>query len=211
MTAPSLERRALLAGMAFAPLALAAPLAAAAEWKKTPGMDAMTCLRTRRSVRSFRDMPVAPELVREMLAAGMSAPSAGNGQPWQFVVIEDRAQREKIAGMHAYIGFAAAAGLSVLVCCDLSRAKYGGDRNGGYWIQDLSNCSQNILLAAHALGLGGVWTGVFPVEERMKSVSGICKLPENIIPFSLLVIGHPEKTPEPADRYEPARIHKNVW
>ncbi len=199
-------------GMAAGALALASPPAlAAVEWKKTPGMDAMTCLRTRRSVRNFKDEPVPPDLIGEMLAAGMSAPSAGNQQPWQFVLIEDRARREKVSRMHGNIGFAAKAGLCVLVCGDLSKDKYGGDKSGGYWIQDLSNCSQNILLAAHALGLGGVWTGVYPKEERMKPVRELCKLPENIIPFSLLVIGRPENTPEPTDRFDPARIHKEVW
>lgn len=198
-------------GMALTPLAFAAPAWAAATWKKTPDMDAVTCLRTRRSVRKFTGEAIAPDLIREMIAAGTSAPSAGNQQPWQFVVIDDAEKKTAISKAYNGVAFAGSASACILVCFDPSKDKFKDGPGGGYWVQDLAACSQNILLAAHALGFGGVWTGVFPREDRAKALREIAKLPPEIIPFSLLVIGRPAERPEPADRFEESRIHKNNW
>lgn len=219
MSANSLEnRRLVLTGLLAVPVGLAltgAPARAAGPGTAPPTASeagqsgsnaALNCLMTRRSVRSFMDAPVSGELVRRVLAAGMQAPSAGNERPWQFVVVTDKARLASLAQVHAYVHFAAKAPLGIVVCADLSKA-----RLKGYWPLDMSNCTMNILLAAHALGLGAVWTGVYPEEERISKVAEICATPEGIVPFALVVLGHPAQSPSPQDRFEAARVHDNKW
>jgi nitroreductase len=169
-------------------------------------MDALEAIRTRRSVRKYRDQPVPEELVQKLLAAAMNAPSARNGQPWQFVVIDDGRMLADVAEINPNAQMARSAPLGILVCGDLSLEK-----SQGYWIVDCSAAVENILLAAHALGLGACWTGVFPREERMKGLRQLVKLPENVIAHSLVIVGYPAEQPPPLERFRPERIHRNGW
>ena len=175
-------------------------------WWKPTKMDAMTAIRTRRSVRAFTGEDVTDEQVKEMLGAAMSAPSAGNEQPWAFVVVRDREILNKVPSINKFAGFIQKAALAIMVCGDLTL-----DAHHGYWIEDVSAASQNLLLAAHALGLGAVWTGVHPAEDREKGYRQLLGLPDNIVPLSFIIIGHPAKTPAPENRYQEARIHLNRW
>ena len=175
-------------------------------WKATPAMDAMTAIRTRRSVRSYTSEGVGDDLVDEILGAAMSAPSAGNEQPWEFVVIRDRQLLAQAGKINKYAGFAKSAPVAILVCGDLNRDKYGG-----YWIEDVSAAMQNMLLAAHALGLGAVWTGIYPLEDRVAGFRKLVGAPENIVPMGLAVIGRPKETPAPVDRFQRELVHLNGW
>ena len=163
-------------------------------------------LMTRRSIRKYRDTPVSEEAVEKILRAAMAAPSAGNEQPWHFVVIRDRDTMVRIAEVHPHAQMLKEAPLCIAVLADLALARYEG-----CWVQDTSAATQNILLAAHALGLGAVWLGVHPVEGRERDVGEILRLPDGVECLSLLAIGHPDERPAPADRYEPDRIHYERW
>ena len=169
-------------------------------------MDALEALNTRRSIRAFTPRPVSLEIVRELVRAAMHAPSAGNEQPWHFVILTDRELLDKIPDFHPYAGMLAEAPVAVLVCGDPRQEKHPG-----MWVQDCAAATQNLLLAAHAKGLGAVWVGVHPREDRIEPLRRLMALPEVVIPFALIPIGHPAETPESEDRYRPELIHLNKW
>lgn len=175
-------------------------------WIPTPQMDAMTAIRTRRSVRSYTDQDVTEAQVKELLGAAMSAPSAGNEQPWEFVVIRDKETLGKVGGLNRFAVYAKNAPVSILVCGNLERDKYGG-----YWPEDVSAATQNILLAAHAMGLGAVWTGIYPMEDRIAGFRELVRAPQNVVPMALVVIGYPQSMPEPVDRFQIERVHQELW
>ena len=175
-------------------------------WKPTPQMDAMTAIRTRRSVRSFTNEDVTDAEVKELLGAAMSAPSAGNEQPWEFVVIRDKQLLGEVGKFSKYAGYAKKAPVCVLVCGNLDYDKYDG-----FWVQDVSAATQNILLAAHAMGLGAVWTGAYPEKERVNGFRKLLGIPSKIVPLSLVVIGHPKKQPSPVQRFKDDRVHYDGW
>ena len=169
-------------------------------------MEIMEALRTRRSIRKFEDRPVPEETVRQVLDMAMMAPSAGNAQPWQFVVVDDRALLNRVADIHPYVKMAPHAPLGVLVCGDLSKEKYAG-----YWVQDCSAAMQNLLLAAHGLGLGAVWTAIHPMEDRVAAYTKLFNLPEHIIPLGFAPLGWPAQAPKSRSRYLEDRIHHNTY
>ncbi len=169
-------------------------------------MDTLEAIHSRRSIRRYEDRPVPEELVRKLLAAASSAPSARNQQPWQFVVIDDRQMLGEIAEVNPNAQMARRALLAILVCGDL-----GLETSPGYWVVDCAAAVENMLLAAHALGLGAVWTGVYPRQERMDGLRQIARLPEGIMPHSLVVLGYPAEHPVPQDRFRPERVHRNGW
>jgi len=168
-------------------------------------MDTMEAILTRRSIRKYTKQPVSDEVLKELLEAAMCAPSGGNRQPWCFVVINDRKVMNEIPKYHAYSQMLREAAVAILVCCesDLQLGELG--------VQDCSAATQNILLAAHAKGLGAVWLGVYPVEAMVTATKKLLNLPEHIIPISLISIGYPaEQKPQP-DRYRADRVHYNQW
>jgi len=163
-------------------------------------------LLSRRSVRSYTDEPVADEAVQKLLAAAMSAPSAGNQQPWHFIVIRERETLGQVPAIHPHAQMVPQAQAAIVVCADEALEKHKG-----YWVQDCSAATQNLLLAAHFQALGAVWVGIYPREERVVSFRKLLSIPENIIPFALVAIGHPNETKAPAERYNPSRIHYGRW
>lgn len=169
-------------------------------------MDALEAIFTRRSIRKYLDQSVPENLVERLLAAAMQAPSARNQQPWQFVVIDDREILAKVPGFMPNAAMASQAPLGILVCGDLSLEK-----SEGYWVVDCAAAVENILLAAHALGLGAVWTGVYPREARMEGLRQLVGLPKNVMAHSLVVLGFPDEEVMPADRYRAERVRKNRW
>ncbi|MEF2229683.1 MAG: nitroreductase family protein [Pseudodesulfovibrio sp.] len=169
-------------------------------------MELKQAIMTRRSIRKFEDRPVPEPMVREILEAAMMAPSAGNAQPWRFVVVDDRALLDAAAATLPYAKMAAHAPLAIAVCGDLSLEKHPG-----YWVQDCSAAMQNLLLAAHGLGLGAVWTGLYPVEDRAAFVRKLLKLPETVIPLGLAVLGWPAQHPESQSRFRQDRVHRNTF
>jgi nitroreductase len=169
-------------------------------------MDALEAILTRRSIRKYQDRPVPEEVCRRLLAAAMQAPSARNAQPWQFVLIDDRELLAEIPRINPNAQMAGRAPLAILVCGDLSLEK-----SPGYWVVDCAAAAQNLLLAAHALGLGAVWTGVYPREQRSEGLRRLLDLPENVMPHSLIVLGYPAEQPRSQERYRPERVHQNRW
>jgi len=169
-------------------------------------MDALEAIHTRRSIRAYLDQPLPEELIQKLLAAAMQAPSALNQQPWQFVVIDDRAILAKIPPFMPNAAMAGRATLAILVCGDLSL-----EESEGYWVVDCAAAVENMLLAAHALGLGAVWCGVYPREPRMEGLRRLIGLPKNVIAHSLVVLGYAAEQVPAEDRYRPERVHHNRW
>ena len=169
-------------------------------------MDALDAIHTRRSIRKYEDKPVPEELVQKVLAAAMSAPSANNTQPWHFVVITDRKLLGEVPKINRYAAMAEHAPLAILVCGDVTLKQVPG-----YWVVDCSAAVENLLLAAHALGLGAVWTGIYPRQERMDGFRRLLSLPENVAAHSLIVLGYPAETRPREDRYREERVHQEGW
>ena len=170
-------------------------------------METLEAILTRRSIREYTPQAVPDELVQELLAAAMQAPSAGNQQPWHFILVNERKQLDALAGVLPYGKNLQVAPLGVAVCADLELEKYPG-----YWVQDCSAATQNLLLAAHAQGLGAVWLGIYPVEERVAGVKQILRLPGQVVPLCIVALGYPATKPEPpASRYDETRLHYNRW
>jgi len=169
-------------------------------------MDTLKAILSRRSIRSFTSEPISPELTESLLRAAMAAPSAGNAQPWHFIVVEDRAILDQIAETHPYAKMAKEAPLAVVVCGDTSLERYKG-----FWVQDCSAAVENLLLAAHASGLGAVWCGVHPNEAIEPNIRKLFGVPAEAIPLALIVLGHPNETKPPAERFDPSRLHRDHW
>ncbi len=169
-------------------------------------MDTLEAIHTRRSVREYQDRPVPETVLNQLLDAAMAAPSARNQQPWEFIVITDREILDQISNINPNAQMAAQAPLAILVCGNLNI-----EIAPGYWVLDCAAAVQNLLLCAHALGLGAVWTGTYPNEDRMDGYTTLLGLPEHVIPHTLVVVGYPSHLPEPQDRFNPGRIHRNGW
>ncbi|MCU0846815.1 MAG: nitroreductase family protein [Spirochaetes bacterium] len=166
----------------------------------------MEAIYIRRSIRKYSPGPVSEEDLGEIIRAGMNAPSAGNEQPWHFVVIDRRDILDRIPEVHPYSGMIREAPVAVLVCCDLDRV-----RHEGFWIQDCSAATENMLLEIADRGLGSVWLGVYPREDRVRGLRKIFSLPENIVPFSLLPIGLPGEKKDRKNEFHGEMIHRNSW
>jgi nitroreductase len=170
-------------------------------------MNTLEAIHTRRSIRKYTDQPISEDVVDKIIAAGMSAPSAGNQQPWQFVVIDDKKLLAKIASINQWATMAKEAPLGIIVCGDLSLEKHKG-----FWVQDCSACIQNMLLASHELGLGAVWTAAYPIQEKIDGLKGVAKIEsKDIIPLAFIVIGYPGQKLPGVDRFKKERIHHNKW
>lgn len=169
-------------------------------------MDAMEAILTRRSIRAYTHEPVSEANVEAMLKAAMAAPSAGNQQPWQFIVIDDRATLDAIPAFHPYSTMLKQAPLAIVPCGESKTAQMPQ-----YWSQDCSAATENLLLAAHALGLGAVWLGIHPEADRVAKTRELLGLPREITPLCVIAIGHPAEDKDPADRYDEARVHRNRW
>ena len=169
-------------------------------------METLDAIFTRRSVRDFTHDPVSLEDVEQLLRAGMQAPSAGNEQPWHFIVIDDPEILHAVPEFHPYSMMLLDAPLAIQVCSDRKLEKKRSS-----WIQDCAAATQNILLAAHALGLGAVWLGIFPNAERVSGMQKLLDIPKDIRPFALVAIWHPAIMQEPVDRFDQSRIHHNQW
>ena len=172
-------------------------------------VDAMEVIMTRTSVRSYTDRPVSDAQVEQMLRAAMAAPSARNMQPWSFVVINDAQVKQSLTDSLPYATMLSGSPMAIAVCGDLSKALPGAAQE--YWVQDVSAAVENLLLAAHALGLGAVWTGVYPIQERVDAVSGALGLPKDVVPLAVIPIGYPAGEQMPKDKWKPEHIHYNGW
>lgn len=159
------------------------------------------------SVRKYTGVPVTDDQVSAILHAAMSAPTAVNRQPWEFIVIDDPKILMSLADALPYAKMTAEAPMAIVVCGNRERFLDGEDNV--LWEQDLSAATENILLAAHAIGLGGVWTCIYPHEERINPVREILNIPGEMIPFNLIPIGHPGREHIPMNKWHPERVHQN--
>ena len=166
-------------------------------------------IMTRTSIRSFTDRAVSADTIEMLLRAGMAAPTAVNLQPWHFVAVNDRAKLNELGGNGRQSKMLQESTLAIVVCGDMNKAMEGPGQ--AFWVQDCSAATENILLAAHALGLGAVWTGCYPIEERMANVSQVLKLPENLIPLCVIVMGYPNEQPAPKDKWKPENVTYNEF
>lgn len=160
----------------------------------------------RRSIRKYTGEPVTDSDVQDLLKAAMSAPSAGDERPWHFVVLTDHQLIDKIPEFHPYSGFIKEAPVVILVCGDETLEKYKD-----HWVLDCAAATENILIAATEMKLGACWLGIYPVQERIEGMRKLLGIPEHVIPFSLVALGHSAEEKEPCDRYMPERVHKERW
>lgn len=175
-------------------------------------MNMIDAITTRRSVRQFTSQPVSDGDLHTILSAGMSGPSAVNARPWSFLVVRDR---ETLCKMADGNGSAAqplrGAALGILVLGDMTRAL---ERAPEYWVIDGSIAAQNMILAAHGLGIGSVWLGTWPQEEKIAAQRRLFDLPESAVPHSIIAFGYPEESQKelPArGGYEDGRVHLERW
>ena len=184
--------------MIFCLMAMMGVMTASAQ-QKVENRDAQVAINnimTRTSIRQYTNEPVSKADIETMLRAGMAAPTAVNKQPWHFVAVTDKDKLAELAGRR---GMIKQAGVAIVVCGNLDKALQGKAQE--YWIQDCSAATENILLAANALGLGAVWTGCYPMEDRVAEVSKALKLP----------IGHPAEKPTPKDKWKPENVSYNEF
>ena len=172
--------------------------------------DVLTAIATRKSIRMFDPLrAVEDEKVEKILKAAMCAPSAMDKRPWEFVVVKDKAQLQKLGERLPNSRVANGAQLAIVVCGSLDNGLPG--RSKEYWIHDCSAASMNILLAAHGLGLGAVWTGVYPGEDRVAAVREILSIPDGFMPLNVIPLGYAAENPSPKDKWNSARIHIDRW
>lgn len=162
----------------------------------------------RRSIRIYNGQAIPDELVKDLLEAAMAAPSAVRKDPWRFLVIRNKDTFQKIVEFLPNGKMLLEADLCILICGDIEKAH---DRQESYMIQDLSAATENILLAAHALGLGACWLGIHPRKDRIQGIKNLFNLPENIIPVTGISLGWPAENPKPRTRFNPDFVHSEKW
>ncbi len=170
--------------------------------------EALEIIYTRRSVRSFTGDVVAREDLMKILRAGMSAPSAVNIQPWAFVVVTKRETLDELCDTLPYAKMLDKAGAAIVVCGIPEKDEVYSVK---YWVLDCSAATENILLAAHALGFGAVWTAVYPDDEKGRNVRRILNIPKNMIPLNVIPIGVPKGKGAVIDKFKEENIHWEKW
>ena len=184
-------------------------LAACSNQPKVMENEAIQNIMTRVSVREFTGEKISEAQLETLLRVAMAAPSAINKQPWAFIVVTDEAKIAALGEALPYSRCSNKPAVAIIPCGDLSKAIEGEMAN--FWINDVSAATENLLLAAHAMGLGAVWTGLHPDMNRAKMVQEMLGLPEHIIPLCVVPVGVPAEQPEVKDKYKPENIHYNKW
>lgn len=169
-------------------------------------MDILNLIKTRRSIRKFKNAKIDDESINTLLESAMYAPSARNEQPWHFIVVEDKDVLQKITEVHPHAKMLLEASHAIVVVANINL-----ERSTGNWPVDCAAATQNILLTAHSMGIGSVWLGVYSREERMEGIKTLFNLPENVKPFSIIALGFPNEEIETPKRFDITRIHKNKW
>jgi len=169
-------------------------------------MEVLEAIFTRRSIRQFTGRTISEEDLKTVIKAGFCAPSAHNKQPWHFVIVRDKAALENISKVHPYAKMLPQAGCGIIVCGDKNK-----EGMAGFLIEDCSAAMQNMLLAAHGLGLGAVWCGLYPVTQLTKPVGELVNLPPEMVPVGMVVIGYKAEEKENMDRYDDSKVHIEQW
>ncbi len=170
-------------------------------------METINAIMSRRSIRKFKSNAIEESLIKIILGAAMNAPSAGDGRPWHFVVIDERGKldmiAEKVDGDNVMFKNAP---LAILILGDEEKQGFPG-----FYPQDCSCAAQNIYLAAHDLGLGTVWIALWNVDSRTKGIREVIDLPDKLVPFAIFPIGYPDEILPAENRYDDSKVHHNVW
>ena len=159
----------------------------------------------RKSVRAYTDRAVSHEQLDTLIRAAMAAPTGRDMRPWHFIVLEGRHQLSPLAEQLPYAKMLAEAQAAVVVCGDMSVTDKEGNPSRN-WTFDCSAATENLLLQAEAMGLGAVWTGVYPYDERLEAVKQVLHLPDHLITLNVIPIGYPKGDPQPKDKYDPAKV-----
>ncbi len=165
---------------------------------------------SRKSVRSYTDRAVSREQLDTLVRAAMAAPTGRDMRPWKFIVVDNKATIDSLAPLLPYAKMLKEAQAAIVVCGDLSVTDDEGKPSTN-WTFDCSAATENLLLQAEAMGLGAVWTGVYPYEERVAVVKKAFRLPSYIAPLCVIPIGYPKGNPQPKDKYKKENIHYNQW
>jgi len=169
-------------------------------------MDLFSAILTRRSIRKYLDKEIPNGEINNLLKSAMYAPSAMNSQAWHFVVINQRKKLDEILKVISYAEMLKSAKAAILICGDLNLEK-----NIDYIQQNCSAATQNLMLCAHGLGLGSCWIGVYPVKDIILGLQDLFKLPEYVVPISLVSLGYPAENPIAEDRFKTEKVHFNQW
>ena len=191
--------------------------AACAPKQQEAAPSALETIFSRKSVRTYTDQPVSDEQVETLLRAAMAAPSGMNVQPWRFVVVRDQAVKDVLAG--GFNKMIAQAPVVFVICGEttMMRKPWGQpeaepvEMANGNWVQDCSAATENLLLAAEALGLGAVWTAAYPYEDRVAPIREALGLPDNVAPLCVVPVGYPGGDDQPKDKWKPENIHYDKW
>lgn len=170
--------------------------------------DALTVIHERKSVRSYTGEPVSKEDIDKILRAGMAAPAAVHMIPWKFIVVTDKTKLKTLAEGLPFAKMLIKAGTGIVVCAEPQKAPLGSKE---FAILDCACASENILLAAEALGLGAVWTAVYPNKELMDFVRKELNIPQEIIPLNVIPVGHAAGEEMPLDKYNSNNILWEKW
>lgn len=169
-------------------------------------MEIFEAIIGRRSIRKYREGELSDEQLDTLLKAAMYAPSAVNKRPWHFMVIDDRELMLEITRLHPHSQMLKEASIAILVMGDEKL-----EHAPGYHHADCGAATQNILLAAHGMGLGAVWIGVYPREHRMQDIAELFDLPSHIKPYSIVSVGYPGEEKEAGERVDKEKLHYNKW
>ncbi len=169
-------------------------------------MDTFEAILTRRSIRKYTNDKIEKTVIDKLVKAGMYAPSAMNYRPWHFIVIDKRELLDELFKINTHAEMLKEAQAAIMVCGD-----HNFEGNEGLLIQNCSAATQNILLQAHAEGLGAVWVGIYPFEGLIKGVKNLFDLPKNILPVSVVALGYPAEKPAIEERFEENKLHQNGW
>jgi len=169
-------------------------------------MEIMKSILERRSIRKFTSEDISQDKIEEILKAGMYAPSAGNQRPWEFIVLKSSEMKLAVCESLPHGKMLADSAFGIVVCADLSKEKFPG-----YWVQDCSAAMENMLLASHSMGIGSVWLGIHPVDERKTAVSRTLGLPENVVPLGVAAFGLPAQIVGHPERFDRSLVHEEKW
>lgn len=166
--------------------------------------DILDVMYARRTIREFTDEPVGDEQIDLMLKAAMAAPSAQDLRPWHFVAVRERKTLDKMAKVHKYAYALEDAPLAIVVCGDPEISER-------HWVEDTCTATQNILLAATAQSMGGIWISLYPKKKYQKYIRGLLDIPDKIGVLCILALGHPAKRKKAKTNYNPKRVHQEEW
>lgn len=165
----------------------------------------MNVMQKRNSIRKYTSQKIEEEKIKALLTSAMQSPSAKNQQPWEFIVVDDTKLLKRMSEASKGSWPLSSAPLAIVTIMKPT------DKSPHYAVQDMSAATQNILLEATLQGLGGVWIGCYPLEERTSLIKSVLQIPAPYEPFSVIAIGYPDEEREITIRYTQDRVHRNAW